>query len=156
MLTCRTRRRPGVSALEAALVTCNDRALATTAALGSTTYVEYVCSWVAAVWPAIIVAVAAAMARTGSPLWIRFNWLPVLVFAVVPELLSLTLRWGAARRAAALRKEEGAIELSRKALLERVKAELPMQTALAVLMAHDPSGDHKAFIECPPHLMKQV
>ena len=153
---CRRRPAAGRSQLEEALDACDSRRGGLRASLAYAASIEAACTSLTTLWPVCIVVLSVAFARWGAPSFLLAHWVALLVLAAAPEAVCLMVRWMARRRAAALRQESDALARRFGGLLERVKSELPMQRALAVLMTHDPDGDHKAFIECPPHLMKQV
>ena len=108
------------------------------------------------IWPLIVVLLAGAIVKLGLTTLVQAHWSAALLLSVVPEAAAGAVGTLARKRATVLSSRHAAYEASRRHLCDRVKAELPMAAAVALLLEFDASGDHRAFVENPPHLVEQI
>jgi hypothetical protein len=102
-------------------------------------------------WP-IILAVIAAILNKYTPITVMSsdNIRVLSVITLGPPFIFWATGALASKRLARLqRKLEEAIK-KRAELLERIKKELPMTTALRLLMKFDPTGDHRVSTTTHP------
>ncbi|RYG51997.1 hypothetical protein EON67_02210 [archaeon] len=93
--------------------------------------------------PTVVVLVMAMLAARGHQHRVHDHWLAILIALLLPPMLCYAgQRWMdfvVSRRGAAT----AALQKQREELLQRVRHELSMEAALALLQAYDPHGDHK-------------
>ena len=105
----------------------------------------------------ILAALLVGIANKLGMIWIiRNHWTVAMALALLPAAGAYLAQRYAERRLALLKAEATALTKRRRDTLDRAKTELPMAAALQLLMTWDPEGDHRAYIECPPHLQKQI
>lgn len=107
-------------------------------------------------WPVVCAVAVALLNKLGFGPYLKRYWFIMLPTWLGPVLVCYLAQSYIARRRAAYATTRESLEVERADALERVKTTLPMAQALQLLMVHDPHGDHKQFIECPPHLQRQI
>jgi hypothetical protein len=104
-------------------------------------------------YPLVVILVAISISVENDS-YLRYGFLFIVV--LLPLCSSIFIQYILARlktlSLAAFEREEAV----KKELLSKVKSQLPMEAALRLLLRFDENGNHKAFIEMPPHVEKEL
>lgn len=94
-------------------------------------------------WPVIVAVLAGAFIKLELSHVLKAHWLLALGIAVVPEMLSMVTSRVCDTQLARTEKAMLDMRKKRSDVLQQIKTELPMNTALPLLMKYDPNGDHR-------------
>lgn len=98
-------------------------------------------------WPVVLAIAMGLLMKAGMDSVVKSHWVFALVLALGPEVVAALAHKYITSSISALERKHIALQEERVQVLERIKTELPMRRALALLMQYDPKGDHKVRID---------